>query len=46
MKRVPVVITGIGVICPLGRDKDEYWTNLIDGKSGVRPATSSGARPV
>jgi 3-oxoacyl-[acyl-carrier-protein] synthase II len=39
MKRVPVVITGIGVICPLGRDKDEYWTNLVDGKSGVRPAT-------
>jgi 3-oxoacyl-[acyl-carrier-protein] synthase II len=39
MKRVPVVITGIGVICPLGRNKDEYWTNLIDGKSGVRPAT-------
>jgi 3-oxoacyl-[acyl-carrier-protein] synthase II len=39
MKRVPVVITGIGVICPLGRNKDEYWANLIDGRSGVRAAT-------
>jgi 3-oxoacyl-[acyl-carrier-protein] synthase II len=39
MKRVPVVITGIGVICPLGRNKDEYWSNLIDGKTGVRPST-------
>jgi 3-oxoacyl-[acyl-carrier-protein] synthase II len=39
MKRVPVVITGVGVICPLGRDTTEFWTNLTVGKSGVRSAT-------
>jgi 3-oxoacyl-(acyl-carrier-protein) synthase len=39
MRRTPVVVTGIGVICPLGRDKDEFWTNLVAGRSGVRPAT-------
>ncbi|MFI7585845.1 beta-ketoacyl synthase N-terminal-like domain-containing protein [Spongisporangium articulatum] len=39
MKKVPVVITGIGVINALGRNKDEYWQNLVDGKSGVRLAT-------
>ena len=39
MKRTPVVVTGVGVICPLGRDKEEFWTNLVAGRSGVRPAT-------
>jgi 3-oxoacyl-[acyl-carrier-protein] synthase II len=39
MKRTPVVVTGIGVICPLGRDKNEFWTNLVAGRSGVRSAT-------
>lgn len=30
MKRV--VITGIGVICGAGENKDEFYTNLIEGK--------------
>lgn len=34
MKR-RVVITGMGVITPLGNDVDTYWNNLKAGKSGV-----------
>jgi len=30
-----VVITGMGVVCPLGRDLDTLWTNLLERKSGV-----------
>jgi 3-oxoacyl-[acyl-carrier-protein] synthase II len=31
-----VVITGLGTINPLGNNVNEYWDNLIKGKSGVR----------
>jgi len=34
-----VVITGMGVICPIGQNIKEYWENLAAGKSGVRPIT-------
>ncbi len=34
MKR-RVVITGVGPITPIGIGKDEFWSNLIAGKSGV-----------
>lgn len=30
-----VVVTGIGVVCPLGNDVDTYWQALLAGKSGV-----------
>lgn len=30
-----VVITGMGVVTPLGHDLQEFWHNLIAGKSGV-----------
>ncbi len=29
------VITGIGVICSIGRDLDDYYDNLSDGKCGI-----------
>lgn len=35
-----VVITGIGVITPIGSGKDVFWTALLQGKSGVGPITS------
>jgi len=30
-----VVITGLGVITPLGNSVDEFWNNLIFGKNGI-----------
>jgi 3-oxoacyl-[acyl-carrier-protein] synthase II len=40
-----VVITGIGVISPLGFTKEAFWTNLIGGKSGVAPINSLDLSP-
>ena len=39
MKDKRVVITGMGVISPLGLDMPSTWQNLIDGKSGIGPIT-------
>ncbi|MEI7490785.1 MAG: beta-ketoacyl-ACP synthase II [Bacteroidota bacterium] len=34
-----VVITGLGVITPLGNTVEEYWSNLVKGVSGAGPIT-------
>lgn len=34
-KKRRVVITGIGVITPLGSEKEKFWGNLTAGKSGT-----------
>ncbi|WP_082673154.1 beta-ketoacyl-ACP synthase II [Paenibacillus senegalimassiliensis] len=30
-----VVVTGMGVVTSLGKDIDTFWSNLLEGKSGV-----------
>lgn len=30
-----VVVTGIGIISPLGSDQERFWQNLINGNSGI-----------
>ncbi len=30
-----VVITGLGVISPVGNDTDSFWNSLVEGKGGV-----------
>ncbi len=37
--RPRVVITGLGAITPLGHNPEEFWQNLLAGKSGVAPVT-------
>ena len=39
-----VVVTGVGVINPLGNDIETLWTNLKEGKSGVGYTTIFDAR--
>lgn len=39
MRSKRVVITGIGVISPIGIGKDAFWQGLSEGRSGVRPIT-------
>lgn len=34
-----VVITGMGVITPLGSDLNVFWQNLLAGNSGIGPVT-------
>src|SRR3990172_1350696 len=34
-----VVVTGIGIISPIGTGKEAFWGNLAAGISGVRPVT-------
>lgn len=38
MKR-RVVVTGIGIISPIGNTIEEFWKNLVSGKSGVANIT-------
>lgn len=37
--QVRVVITGMGVISPLGLSPETFWQSLLAGKSGVGPVT-------
>jgi 3-oxoacyl-[acyl-carrier-protein] synthase II len=34
-----VVVTGMGVVSPIGNALEEFWSNLIAGKSGAAPIT-------
>ncbi|MBA3576871.1 MAG: beta-ketoacyl-ACP synthase II [Sphingomonas sp.] len=34
-----VVVTGLGLVTPLGGDVETSWSNLIAGKSGIAPIT-------
>ena len=31
----PVVVTGLGLVTPFGRDLDAIWTRLLAGESAV-----------
>ena len=41
MKRV--AITGMGLLTPLGNSVNEFWKNIVDGKSGAGPITKFDA---
>jgi 3-oxoacyl-[acyl-carrier-protein] synthase II len=38
-----VVVTGIGLLCGIGKTAPEVWNNLLSGKSGMAPITSFDA---
>jgi 3-oxoacyl-[acyl-carrier-protein] synthase II len=39
MSRRRVVITGLGIISPVGNTINEAWANILAGKSGIGPIT-------
>ena len=43
MSASSVVVTGIGMVTPIGSGVDEFWTNLLDGRSGFSEVKSFDA---
>ncbi len=43
MERRRVVVTGLGALTPLGNTADEFWTGLVQGRSGIGPITKFDA---
>ncbi len=39
MTKRRVVITGLGVLSPVGSGLEKFWKSIIEGKSGIRPIT-------
>lgn len=39
MQQRRVVVTGLGALTPLGNTAREFWSNLLEGKSGAAPIT-------
>ena len=39
MRDKRIVITGIGVVSPVGIGKEAFWEGLKQGRSGIRPVT-------
>jgi 3-oxoacyl-[acyl-carrier-protein] synthase II len=34
-----VVVTGVGVLSPIGIGKEEFWQGCVEGRSGIKPIT-------
>jgi 3-oxoacyl-[acyl-carrier-protein] synthase II len=43
MTRRRVVVTGLGIVCPVGIGVDAAWRNIVEGKSGIGPITQFDA---
>ena len=39
MSRRRVVVTGLGIVCPVGNTVDEAWASIIAGRSGITSIT-------
>ena len=39
MSKRRVVVTGLGIVCPVGNDVDTSWKNIISGNNGVTMLT-------
>jgi 3-oxoacyl-[acyl-carrier-protein] synthase II len=39
------VVTGVGIVAPVGLDAESAWQNILAGKSGIRPITHFDVEP-
>lgn len=39
MSKRRVVVTGLGIVCPVGNTVEDAWRNIVAGVSGIRPIT-------
>jgi 3-oxoacyl-[acyl-carrier-protein] synthase II len=39
MSRRRVVVTGLGIVCPVGNTVDQAWANIVAARSGIGPIT-------
>ncbi|MBP6203751.1 MAG: beta-ketoacyl-ACP synthase II, partial [Azonexus sp.] len=39
MARRRVVVTGLGIVSPVGNSVEEAWQNILAGKSGIAAVT-------
>ena len=46
MSRRRVVVTGLGIISPVGNTVSETWDNIVAGKSGIGPITRFDASAI
>ena len=40
-----VVVTGLGMVAPVGLDVKSSWENILAGKSGIKPITHFDIEP-
>ena len=45
MSRRRVVVTGLGIVCPVGNGVEQAWSNIQAGKSGITRITRFDASP-
>ncbi len=43
MSKRRVVVTGLGLLTPVGNTVEDSWKNIVAGKSGIAPITSFDA---
>ena len=48
MSKRRVVVTGLGIVCPVGHDVATAWNAIVEGRSGIAPITrfDTGSFPV
>jgi 3-oxoacyl-[acyl-carrier-protein] synthase II len=45
MSKKRVVVTGLGLVTPVGNTVQESWANILAGKSGIKPITHFDCEP-
>ena len=45
MSKRAVVVTGLGIVCPVGNDVKEAWSNIVAGKPGITRITRFDPSP-